>query len=310
MDELTIGDEKYFSSKKAAKVTGYAKDYVGQLCREGRVDARLVGRNWYVLESSIMEHRFGPSESQQSLVEAPREKEVRTIEWESPVYTSEPPQVVPILVEKPYSAASEAQLLPPVSEEKSKDMLSDMQSAWQEWFKTQENKEKELPDASSMLLPVGEPEYPAIVEHTPPPELITEPEYRLPAVPPTQKYEAFDNNERVNLVRRPTLYLEPQKKSFEVFPQRVTTPEPQIERRSLERSVRANEQKKKDTTWKQSQTTLTRRGYSSLISKMLLLAVAGIFVAVTALSVTTTTQSEQGSNNVFYNFINGVSSTK
>jgi hypothetical protein len=62
MDEITLDDKTYVSSKRAAKITGYAKDYVGQLCREGRVEARLVGRNWYVLESSIREHRFGAPE--------------------------------------------------------------------------------------------------------------------------------------------------------------------------------------------------------------------------------------------------------
>ena len=62
MDELTFDDQIYLSSKRAAQITGYAKDYVGQLCREGRVVARLIGRNWYVLESSIREHRFGPAE--------------------------------------------------------------------------------------------------------------------------------------------------------------------------------------------------------------------------------------------------------
>src|SRR3989344_3577258 len=59
MDEILIGEKKYVSSKQAAKMTGYAKDYVGQLCREGRVPARLVGRSWYVLESAIQDHRFG-----------------------------------------------------------------------------------------------------------------------------------------------------------------------------------------------------------------------------------------------------------
>ena len=61
MDELEFDGKTYVSSKRAAQITGYAKDYVGQLCREGRVQARLVGRNWYVLESSIHEHRFGPT---------------------------------------------------------------------------------------------------------------------------------------------------------------------------------------------------------------------------------------------------------
>ncbi len=59
MEELTLDGELYVSTKRAAKLTGYAKDYVGQLCREGRIAARLVGRNWYVLESSLKTHRFG-----------------------------------------------------------------------------------------------------------------------------------------------------------------------------------------------------------------------------------------------------------
>lgn len=59
MDEILIDEKIYVSSKRAAKMTGYAKDYVGQLCREGRVQARLVGRSWYVLESAIRDHRFG-----------------------------------------------------------------------------------------------------------------------------------------------------------------------------------------------------------------------------------------------------------
>jgi hypothetical protein len=59
MDEIVIEDKKYISTKRAAKATGYAKDYVGQLCREGRVPARLVGRSWYVLESALADHRFG-----------------------------------------------------------------------------------------------------------------------------------------------------------------------------------------------------------------------------------------------------------
>ncbi len=59
MDEILIEEKKYISSKQAAKITGYAKDYIGQLCREGRVPARLVGRAWYVLESAIQDHRFG-----------------------------------------------------------------------------------------------------------------------------------------------------------------------------------------------------------------------------------------------------------
>jgi hypothetical protein len=89
MDELTIEDKKYISLKQAAQLTGYARDYVGQLCREGRVPARLIGRSWYVLETGIQDHRFGPEnrelepESNES-----HERSVIADTWEQPRYES------------------------------------------------------------------------------------------------------------------------------------------------------------------------------------------------------------------------------
>lgn len=77
MDEITFDGEKYLSSKRAAKVTGYAKDYVGQLCREGRVTARLVGRNWYVLEESIKRQRFGGDEKKEDVKHKKTEKKIK-----------------------------------------------------------------------------------------------------------------------------------------------------------------------------------------------------------------------------------------
>lgn len=142
MDELTLDNKKYLSSKRAAQVTGYAKDYVGQLCREGRVTARLVGRNWYVLESSILEHRFGAEETEE--VPQTQKNDVDSV-WETPKYTSEPIDTVPQLIEKTTERASEPNIEALVSNKK---VLSDMQSAWQEWF----DQEKMLPDASGMLL--------------------------------------------------------------------------------------------------------------------------------------------------------------
>jgi len=144
MDELTIGDKIYVSSKKAAKITGYTKDYVGQMCREGRVEARLVGRNWYVLESSLMEHRFGAEEAVQEEVEAsveesaPEEKEDL---WLAPTYKREDPVLVPPLVAKE------------PDQEQTKQVVSDMQTAWQEWFSTQKDTPKNLPDGSEDFTP-------------------------------------------------------------------------------------------------------------------------------------------------------------
>jgi hypothetical protein len=95
MDEIIIDEKKYISSKRAAKVTGYAKDYVGQLCREGRVQARLVGRSWYVLESAIKDHRFGNAgeEDAEPSATTPAISPV----WESPRYESVLSNPLPIV---------------------------------------------------------------------------------------------------------------------------------------------------------------------------------------------------------------------
>jgi hypothetical protein len=137
MNEITIGDKIYISSKRAAEITGYAKDYVGQLCREGHVDAKMVGRSWYVYEPSIRAHRFGKEE--ESTPEKPQiepkaaTEEIKAPEstWGAPKYTPEVPQSIP---EMPKAAYEE--LLPPAQE-----TLTDMQAAWREWF---ERKQQDL----------------------------------------------------------------------------------------------------------------------------------------------------------------------
>lgn len=78
---LDLGGKTYISSKRAAEITGYTKDYVGQLARGGKIDAKLVGRNWYINEKSILAHkrdgtsRRGKAEVQQ----AQREREDRIL---------------------------------------------------------------------------------------------------------------------------------------------------------------------------------------------------------------------------------------
>lgn len=134
MDEITIGDKIYVSSKRAAKITGYAKDYIGQLCREGRVEAKLVGRNWYVLEAAIKDHRFGkeevlPVKAVEELQTAPRSTET----WQKPQY--EALEAVPI---------PELSLQEKVVEPLGSRAVADMQSAWREWF--QDKQQMALPD--------------------------------------------------------------------------------------------------------------------------------------------------------------------
>jgi hypothetical protein len=122
MNELTIDGKTYISSKRAAEITGYARDYVGQLAREGHVVARLVGRSWYVLESSIREHRFGKEgEEAAAAAQKPgRPDAMRT--WDAPKYASEAPQELEMPAKDADTGRTDA------------TTLAAMHSAWQEWF--------------------------------------------------------------------------------------------------------------------------------------------------------------------------------
>lgn len=57
MESLTVNGKNYIKASVAARDLGYTADYVGQLCRSGKVDAMLVGRSWYVSKDSIKGHK-------------------------------------------------------------------------------------------------------------------------------------------------------------------------------------------------------------------------------------------------------------
>jgi hypothetical protein len=132
MDELVIGDKKYISSKRAAKETGYAKDYIGQLCREGRVPARLVGRSWYVLESAIHDHRFGEQKQEENA------DIIISTTWESPRYEASTPETLPFVdvTKEEFTKKEEDSLgFANVSEH--------LEDAWKAWFERKSESEKE-----------------------------------------------------------------------------------------------------------------------------------------------------------------------
>src|SRR3989344_5037333 len=54
---LNIKGKKFISASQAAKITGYASDYVGQLSRAKKIDAQRIGRGWYVSEEDILNHK-------------------------------------------------------------------------------------------------------------------------------------------------------------------------------------------------------------------------------------------------------------
>lgn len=59
MDTVILDGVQYIKATEAAKQFDYTSDYVGQLCRGKKVDARLVGRTWFVNPESLQEHKTG-----------------------------------------------------------------------------------------------------------------------------------------------------------------------------------------------------------------------------------------------------------
>jgi len=129
MDEIFIEEKKYISSKRAAKVTGYAKDYVGQLCREGRLPARLVGRSWYVLEAAIHDHRFGNQKIEQETQIVPPTPIVPPM-WESPRYEASPPaEAIPSI-----NRLQRVETTKPEGESGEFEVSQRLQDSWKAWF--------------------------------------------------------------------------------------------------------------------------------------------------------------------------------
>jgi len=58
--EVVIDGKTYISASRAAQISGYNSDYIGQLCRKGILDSRMVGRLWFVCEESLRSYKENP----------------------------------------------------------------------------------------------------------------------------------------------------------------------------------------------------------------------------------------------------------
>ena len=54
---INFDGKDYISAARAATLTGYHQDYVGQLARSGTVLSRQVGNRWYVEREGILAHK-------------------------------------------------------------------------------------------------------------------------------------------------------------------------------------------------------------------------------------------------------------
>ncbi len=313
MDELVIEDKKYLSSKKAAKLTGYAKDYVGQLCREGKVEARLVGRNWYVLESSIMDHRFGTvadvTEEGKSAASLPTSDASNDsnngleYKWSSPVYTTESYSSLPTEVVPPRTESIET---PPLKEVKTDNpqALNDMQSAWQEWFEKQKAAEKMLPDASEMMLleaeeslPEEKPEETVSItrdnslraEEYVPDTSYTEESAEEIAIPIRHVASSYPVQEE----REESVVISRKREEVYVRPEYRSDPVSRAVLRAEKKAAVSPKERK-----------------STFLLKVTILSIAAIFMAVTYLAFSSKDTAESGEANTLINFLTGVSTVE
>ncbi|HVM59061.1 MAG TPA: hypothetical protein VMT80_01925 [Candidatus Paceibacterota bacterium] len=202
MDEILIEEKRYVSSKRAAQITGYAKDYVGQLCREGRVPARLVGRSWYVLESAIQDHRFGKPDEENTAVSIDTSGSVKE---EFPRYEAVEAQILPSINRLEDSA--------PIDEPRSfvapaAEQGQETTDAWKNWFDASvlepirrgESKESPVLTPEEEILEEKEVEIPIRAIHHPELRTVRE-EMGEPIRTQTQAYsapESEDIDERVS----------------------------------------------------------------------------------------------------------------
>jgi hypothetical protein len=54
---VVLDGKSYTKASEVAAQFGYTADYIGQLCRGKKIDARLVGRTWFVHVPSVEAHR-------------------------------------------------------------------------------------------------------------------------------------------------------------------------------------------------------------------------------------------------------------
>lgn len=57
MEKLVLDGKVFVKASSAADELGYTRDYIGQLCRAGTVQAHLVGRSWYVNQEQLQLHK-------------------------------------------------------------------------------------------------------------------------------------------------------------------------------------------------------------------------------------------------------------
>jgi hypothetical protein len=104
--DLFLEEKKFISVKRASEETGYTSDYIGQLCRHGKIPAKLVGRTWFVDFESLLNHKNNPNSRALKKIGVHDSQELKIVspavvrEEDSLDFESELPQILPELLPK------------------------------------------------------------------------------------------------------------------------------------------------------------------------------------------------------------------
>ncbi len=81
---LYLEGKKFISSKEASDFSGYSRDYIGQLVRDNKLEAKMVGRLWYVSFPSLEKH-LEKQTPKEEIVEASIQKNIEKPEVKSQI---------------------------------------------------------------------------------------------------------------------------------------------------------------------------------------------------------------------------------
>lgn len=66
-DEIYLGGKKYISLRRGRDLTGYTKDYIGQLCRAEKIVSERIGRDWFVDPHNLLEYKKNLQEKKKKI---------------------------------------------------------------------------------------------------------------------------------------------------------------------------------------------------------------------------------------------------
>ena len=58
-DEIYLDGVRYISAGDSAALSGFTRDYIARLCKDGKISGRRVGKQWYANLESLQKFILG-----------------------------------------------------------------------------------------------------------------------------------------------------------------------------------------------------------------------------------------------------------